>query len=95
MYTNRFAYTHSTGSVLVSSGKTLFHSFILNDVLTTGTLTIYDNTSAAGNVIAGPMNVPSGSAPIPRLYDAYCNTGLYFNFSGFAGDATIMWTLIA
>jgi hypothetical protein len=97
MNTNRFAYTHATGSLLISSGRTLFHGFTINNIATTGTLIIYDSITAAGNVVAGPMNLPSGSAAFPStiLYDAYCNTGLYFNFSGFVGDVTVTWNLIA
>jgi hypothetical protein len=97
MYTDRFGFSNVTGSVLVNSGRTHFHGFVVNTVNTVGTVTIYDSLTASGTVIAGPVALASGSAAFPSslTYDAYCNTGLYFNFTGFVGNVTVLYKQIA
>lgn len=74
----------------IKSGPGWFHNLIINKAAANGVITCYDNTSAAGTVIATitqPAALLQSSAVFP--YDVIFNVGLTCNTATAAQDITI------
>lgn len=76
----RFSATNiaAAATTVVKSGAGFLHAIIINAHVATGVITIYDNTAAAGTVIATitcGANVLS-DPPITAIYDVSFSTGL-------------------
>jgi hypothetical protein len=83
-------YTNITADTLIRTGGGQVHGVIVNSH-TSGTLKLWDNTSAATTVISNTYTFPAGSQVInfPQPIDFY--TGLYADIGGTV-DLTIIWT---
>lgn len=82
-------YTNLTASALVKTGAGVVSGFIINSH-TSGTLKLWDNTSAASTVIINTYTFPSGSGVVLFPDDISFNTGLYATIGGTA-DITLVW----
>jgi len=82
-------YRNLTASALIKTGFGKVAGFIVNSH-TSGTLKLWDNTSAATTVITNTYTFPSG-AQVVRFPEPVCfNVGLYATVGGTA-DITIIW----
>jgi hypothetical protein len=77
-----------SASALVKTGYGAVHGIVINSH-SSGTLKLWDNTSAAGTVLFNTMTFAVGERFIP-LYGASFNTGLYATIGGTA-DITIIY----
>lgn len=90
-------YNHITAAAptntVVKSSPGFLHSIVINKPLASGVITVYDNTSAAGNTIAiitQPVTLLS-DGPHTALYDVSFETGLTITTSGAAQDITVTY----
>lgn len=79
--TGAYTYKHLAGaaSTLIKTGAGTLHGVVLNTPAVSGSLTLYDGTSAAGAVIA-IITLPAtlaGEGPAAALYDVAFTTGLF------------------
>ena len=72
-YTYKNITTDTTTVVKSSAG--VLHTITINTPVSTGTVTIYDNTAASGTKI-GTFTVPNAATPITLTYDVAFLTGL-------------------
>lgn len=72
-----FSYENITtdATTVVKSSRGVLHTITINSPVATGTITIYDNTSASGTKIA-TITVPTAAVPITLIYDVAFWTGL-------------------
>jgi hypothetical protein len=82
-------YTNLTASALIKTGFGKVAGFIVNSH-TSGTLKLWDNTSAATTVIMNTYTFASGSQVVRFPEPVSFNTGLYATIGGTA-DVTILW----
>lgn len=82
-------YTNLTASALIKTGFGKVAGFIVNSH-TSGTLKLWDNTSAATPVITNTYTFASGSQTVVFPEPISFNTGLYATIGGTA-DITIIW----
>lgn len=81
-------YKNLSASALVKTGYGKVVGVVINSH-STGTLKLWDNTSAASTVLCNTMTFAAGERFIP-LYDAVFNTGLFATIGGTA-DITIIY----
>lgn len=81
--------TNVTASALIKTGGGSVAGVIVNSH-TSGTMKLWDNTSAAGGVIVDTFTFPAGSGvyTFPRPIEFY--TGLYFTVGGTL-NCTVVW----
>jgi hypothetical protein len=72
-YTYKNITTDAT--TVVKSAMGVLHTITINTPVSTGTVTIYDNTAASGTKI-GTFTVPNAATPITLTYDVAFLTGL-------------------
>lgn len=77
-------------TTVIKSGQGVLHTVTFNNPVATGTVTIYDNTSAAGSTIA-TITVPASPLPVTLTYDATFTTGLTFVTATAASDITVTY----
>ena len=82
-------YTNISASALIKSGSGALHGFIVNSH-TSGTLKLWDNTSAATTVLLNTITFAAGPNFIALPMGISFNTGLYATIGGTA-DITILW----
>lgn len=82
-------YTNLTASALVKTGFGQVAGFVVNSH-TSGTLKLWDNTSAATTVIMNTFTFPAGSGMYKLPEEISFNTGLYATIGGTA-DITLIW----
>ncbi len=84
-----FKSTNGTASALIRTGGGIVAGVIVNSH-TSGTMKLWDNTSAAGTVIVNTINFAAGPGfyKFPEPIEFY--TGLYFTVGGTL-DYTIVW----
>ena len=81
-----FGYTNLSSSALVRTGKAQIGG-ILCASSSSGTVKVWDNTSAATTVVVNTMSLTAGQFyPIP----ASVGTGIYVTIGGTA-DITVFW----
>lgn len=82
-------YTNGSASALIRTGAGTVAGVIVNSH-TSGTMKLWDNTSAATTVIVNTYTFPAGSGVymFPKPIEFY--TGLYFTVGGTL-DFTIVW----
>lgn len=87
--TNAFIYNNiaSATTTVVKSGTGTLHSIVINTTAA-GTITIYDNTSAAGTKIATIAASPANGSTF--LYDVSFATGLTI-VTAAASDITVSY----
>lgn len=84
------SYTNLSASALIKTGSGVVSGFIVNSH-TSGTLKLWDNTSAATTVLINTITFAAGSGIIVNLPgDIVFSTGLYATIGGTA-DITIFW----
>lgn len=81
-------YTNITSSTLIKTGSGTLYGFIVNSH-TSGTLKLWDNTSAAGSVICNTITFAAGPNFITLPVGVSFYTGLYATIGGTA-DITII-----
>ena len=82
-------YTNISASALIKTGAGALHGFIVNSH-SSGTLKLWDNTSAAGTVLLNTITFAAGPNFISLPQGVSFNTGLYATIGGTA-DITILW----
>lgn len=83
-----YGYKNITASTLIKTGYGSIKGVIINSH-TSGTLKLWDNTSAATTVICNTISFGVGERFVP-LYDISFITGLYATIAGTA-DITIVY----
>jgi len=86
---NNVKYTNATASTLVKTGAGAFYGIVVNSH-TSGTMKLWDNTSAAGTVILNTITFAAGPNFINFPQGVSFNTGLYAEKGGTI-DFTILW----
>lgn len=82
------SYRNLSASALVKTGAGTVKGIVINSH-SSGTLKLWDNTSAATTVLFNTMTFAAGERFVP-LFDANFNTGLYATIGGTA-DITILY----
>lgn len=82
-------YKNLTASALVKTGFGKVAGFVVNSH-TSGTLKLWDNTSAATTVLTNTYTFPSGSQVVSFPEPISFNTGLYADIGGTV-DLTIVY----
>lgn len=82
------SYKNLSASGLVKTGAGVVEGVVINSH-TSGTLKLWDNTSAATTVLFNTITFAAGERFIP-LFDANFNVGLYATIGGTA-DITILY----
>lgn len=82
-------YKNITASALLKTGAGTVSGFIVNSN-TSGTLKLWDNTSAATTVITNTYTFPAGSSVVKFPDEITFTTGLYATIGGTA-DVTIVY----
>lgn len=83
-------YTNIAASTLIKTGAGVVSGFIVNSH-TSGTLKLWDNTSAATTVLMNTVTFAAGSGIVVNFgSDVIFSTGLYATIGGTA-DITIFW----
>jgi hypothetical protein len=83
-------YTNLSASALIKTGAGVVSGFIVNSH-TSGTLKLWDNTSAATTVLTNTITFAAGSGIVVNFgSDIQFSTGLYATIGGTA-DITIFW----
>lgn len=82
-------YTNITADTLIKTGFGKVAGFIVNSH-TSGTLKLWDNTSAATTVIMNTFTFPAGSGMYKLPEPISFNVGLYADVGGTV-DLTIIW----
>jgi hypothetical protein len=83
-----YSYRNLTASGLVKTGYGKVKGIIVGSH-TSGTIKLWDNTSAATTVLVNTMTLAVGERWIP-LFDATFSTGLYVTIGGTA-DITVVY----
>lgn len=86
---DRSTYTNISASALIKTGAGRVKGFMVNSH-TSGTLKLWDNTSAATTVLLNTITFAAGSGLMFNLPDVEFGTGLYATVGGTA-DITIFW----
>ena len=86
---DRSTYTNLSGSALIKTGAGRVKGFMVNSH-SSGTLKLWDNTSAATTVLLNTITFAAGSGLMFNLPDVEFSTGLYATVGGVA-DITIFW----
>lgn len=84
-----YKYSNFTASALLKTGTGCIKGIIVNSH-TSGTIKLWDNTSAAGTVICNTITLGASERWIPLFELAY-NTGLYVTIGGTA-DITVVYS---
>jgi hypothetical protein len=83
-------YTNLSASALIKTGAGVVSGFIVNSH-SSGTLKLWDNTSAATTVLTNTITFAAGSGIVVNFgKDIQFSTGLYATIGGTA-DITIFW----
>lgn len=82
-------YSNKTATGAVKSERGQIFGVIVNSH-TSGTMKLWDNTSAAGSVIVNTYTFPSGSSVISFPEPVNFNTGLFLTLGGTA-DITFVY----
>jgi hypothetical protein len=82
-------YTNISASTLIKTGAGIVKGIIINSH-TTGTIKLWDNTSAATTVILETISLNVGERSIPMDAGIEFSTGLYVTIGGTA-NVTILW----
>ena len=86
---DRSTYTNLSASALIKTGAGRLKGFCVNSH-SSGTLKLWDNTSAATTVLLDTITFAAGSGLIFPFPDVEFGTGLYATIGGTA-DITIFW----
>ena len=86
---DRSTYTNLSASALIKTGAGRVKGFMVNSHAS-GTLKLWDNTSAATTVLLNTITFAAGSGLMFNLPDVEFGTGLYATVGGTA-DITIFW----
>lgn len=84
-----YKYSNITADTLIKTGAGKVAGFIVNSH-TSGTLKLWDNTSAASTVLMNTYTYPSGSSVVTFPKPICFNTGLYADITN-TQDITIIW----
>lgn len=83
-------YTNLSASALIKTGAGVVSGFVVNSH-SSGTLKLWDNTSAATTVLTNTITFAAGSGIVVNFgSDIQFSTGLYATIGGTA-DITIFW----
>lgn len=82
-------YSNITADTLIKTGFGKVAGFIINSH-TSGTLKLWDNTSAASTVLMNTYTFTAGSGVVTFPQPIGFNTGLYADIGGTV-DLTIVW----
>jgi len=87
---NNATYTNISASALIKTGAGVVSGFVVNSH-SSGTLKLWDNTSAATTVLTNTITFAAGSGIVVNFgKDIQFSTGLYATIGGTA-DITIFW----
>lgn len=83
------SYTNLSASALIKTGAGVLKGIVVNSH-SSGTLKLWDNTSAATTVLFNTITFAAGSGIVINLPAVEFSTGLYATIGGTA-DITIFW----
>jgi len=86
---NNATYTNISASALIKTGAGVLKGIVVNSH-SSGTLKLWDNTSAATTVIFNTITFAAGSGIVLNLPAVEFSTGLYATIGGTA-DITLLW----
>lgn len=87
---NQAKYNNLSASALIKTGPGTVYGFVVNSH-TSGTLKLWDNTSAATTVITNTFTFPTGSGVYTFPMGVSFYTGLYATIGGTA-DITLLYS---
>ena len=79
-----------TATYVIKVDAGFLKRLVFNKPIATGTVTMYDNTSAAGTPFA-IITIPASPMPVTLDYDIKFNTGLTIVVGTAAQDLTVVW----
>ncbi|MBU1067106.1 hypothetical protein KKE60_04935 [Patescibacteria group bacterium] len=86
-------YAHVAATALVSSGRCVLHTIVVNGLTTQGDITVRDGTDGTGTVVAIlhlDLTTSVSVQPITLTYDCLCPGGLYIEYDqAVAADLTV------
>ena len=82
-------YFHSTGAEIVKTGPGVLHEVILAAGVDVATLVVWDNTSAAGDIICQLAAVIGGTARFAPKDGVAFSKGVYLVFTGTTPTASL------
>ena len=82
-------YTNLSASALIKTGAGVLKGIVVN-LHSSGTLKLWDNTSAATTVLFNTITFAAGSGIVLKLPAVEFSTGLYATIGGTA-DITLLW----
>lgn len=82
-------YTNLSASALIKTGAGVLKGIVVNSH-SSGTLKLWDNTSAATTVLLNTITFAAGSGIVINLPAVEFSTGLYATIGGTA-DITLLW----
>ncbi len=97
MIIQEFEYTNITlaapTTTVVTTGKGILHSIIINKPLAGGSIAIYDNTAGSGTLIGTIVKPATLLSDVAQsiIYDVKFGNGLTIVTSGAAQDITVAW----
>lgn len=83
--------TGQTSDTKLKDGQGMLHTVTFNNPTATSVITIYDNTSASGTVIA-TITVPASPQPVTLTYDVNYYTGLHVKMATADSDITLSYS---
>jgi hypothetical protein len=83
------SYTNLSASALIKTGAGVLKGIVVNSH-SSGTLKLWDNTSAATTVLFNTITFAAGSGIVINLPAVEFSTGLYATIGGTA-DITLLW----
>ena len=88
----RFAYQVASGSGVsqsVSPKPGFFHTLLIGQCTSAGTLALYDNNGPSGSLITRVNVATTSLLPVSLPLDTEFHIGLYIQFETFAGVVTL------
>lgn len=87
-----FNYKNITGTAttVISQSAGILHTITFNKPVATEVVTVYDNTTNSGNIIA-TITVPASPMPVTLTYDAEFTTGLTILTATASSDITVTY----
>jgi hypothetical protein len=80
-------------TTLVREGRGVLRKIVINEPVTTGVITMYDNTAASGTKIGTiTCAATTSDTPISLDYDVVFKKGLTIVTSTAAQDITVVWS---
>lgn len=78
-------------TTVIATGNGVLHTITFNKPVSTGVVTVYNNTAASGTVLA-TITTPANPLPVTLTLDIAFGTGLTIVTATAAQDITVSWS---